>query len=84
MAPVMQSAMLVLTGSSQTGWLTLEGQQKFLGRTTRVKTSTQQPSVNRAAGSPQIATPLPLILEALGGLEPVLATHSVQKPVISD
>ncbi len=34
-----QSAMLVLTGPFQMGYLPLESQQRFLGRTTRVETS---------------------------------------------
>ncbi len=66
MPPVTQSPMLVLTGPIQTGCLPLAGQQRLLDRTTRVETSTQQPSVNRAAGSPQIDTPLPLIPEDPG------------------
>ncbi len=84
MPPVMQSAMLVLTCPFQTGCLTLESQQRFLGRTTRVETSTQQPAVNRAAGSPRIDAPLPLIPEAHGGLGLVLVAHAVQQPDIWD
>ncbi len=46
--------------------------------------STQQLPVNCAAGKPQIDTPLTMISEAPGELEPVLVAHAVQQPAISD
>ena len=68
--PVTQSAMLVPMGSFQTGSFLLVSQQRFLGRTARTQTSTQQPPVNCATGNLQSDAPLPLIREGLGGLEP--------------
>ena len=59
------------------GCLPLASQQRFLGRTKRVETPTQ-------SGNPQIDVPLPLIPEAPGGHEPVLAAHAVHQRVISD
>ena len=84
MPSVMQSAMSVAMGPFQTGSLPLVRQQRYFGRTARVQTSTQQPPVNYAAGNPQIDAPLSLISEGPGGLEPVLAAHPVQQPVILD